>query len=95
MTPIEQTIAQLERWIESIHRERDGHAQLMAEERASAIQRAFSAARLGRLDGELASAQDLLGSQQALRLRPELLLDERPRAMLKVAWRGERERKRA
>lgn len=95
MRPIEDSISRWERWIECIQRERDGHAVLLADPRSSAIQRAFSKARLLTLEIELADATEKLHALIAQRSHPAMLFGHRPKAMLKVVTLPPRERRRA
>jgi len=87
-TPIEETIAQLERWIDSIDREKDQHMRTMADARASEIAWGFASARLAFLDVKRKEAVELLEDQKGKRHRWELLLAEWPgHRQLKVPLR--------
>lgn len=83
--PIEGTIAQLEGWIESNHRERDRMTLVLVDPDASDIQRAFATSRLLFLEQELKQTRKLLRKQQAMRYTPQLMFTKRP--MLKLPGR--------
>lgn len=85
--PIEQSITQVERWIESIHQERDFHALSLDGPLLRPVERAFVEERLKALDRELSDARGLLAQLQRIRHRPELILSVRPHRQLKVALR--------
>lgn len=88
MMPIEQTIAQLERWIDAIDRDKDRCAQVMANQRSTPIEWHFASARLAYLDVKRVEAVSLLESQKAHRNRWELLLPSFPASrQLKVPLR--------
>jgi hypothetical protein len=75
---IEKAIRQLERWEESIQREKDHHAYVMSKNAPATVAWAFSNSRLEYLDAELYRTRALLANLTAQRHRPELILSRRP-----------------
>jgi hypothetical protein len=79
MTHIDKALRQLDAWAESIQRERDHHAYVMATSPKNSVGWAFSYGRQPILDGELTRVRALMASLEAHRNRPELILERRPR----------------
>lgn len=96
-TPIEQTIAQLERWRESVRCEQDRHVLALTGTDVGLVQRAFLVARLAVLEKELTDVDELLAGQRAIRHKAPFILPLRPSRLpvLKVQLRRPDARKRA
>lgn len=91
MTPIEASIRDVKRWIDSIQTEKDAHALTMAHPDTSPIAMAFCGERLTLLDQQLHDARHTLAVLEAIRYRPELMFTERPRmARMTLAATSER-----
>jgi hypothetical protein len=92
VTPIEQLLAQLERWLASIDGERDRHAQVLSASTSTPVARAFSVARLAVLDVERAETLRLIRRYRRDRFKAQLMFIHRPR-MLALPLRRKTDRK--